>query len=316
MGKYDAVALAEGPGVQPEKALEFVDGKRNELDMLTHFDGMGIGYLSGGFKRIDPAGYSMPEFKKIYSCWSDVFRKEGWGTIYLGNHDQPRMVTRWGNDSDAYRNISAKMLFSFLLSMRATPFIYNGDEIGMTNIRFEKIEDYKDIETISNYRKIISRGEDGEVFLKDQQLTARDNGRTPFQWNAGPNAGFTNGVPWMRVNENYTFLNAAAQENDRWSVLNHTRKMLRLRKQYPALVYGEYTLLAPADTQVYAYTRSLSGSRLFVLINFSKEKREFIHPFPQIQKKDILINNYPDLRIGARSIRLLPYQAIIVELDR
>jgi oligo-1,6-glucosidase len=217
------------------------------------------------------------------------------------------------------------MLFTFLLSMRATPFIYNGDEIGMTNIRFQRIEEYNDVETRTVYRKIINRGGDGEAFLKDQQMVARDNSRTPFQWSAAPNGGFTNGEPWMRVNENYTFINREAQEKDPWSVIHYLRKLIRLRRQHTALIYGEYELVNPGDSLVYAYTRSLHGSRLFVVLNFSQKEPVFNHPFPGLAGKDILINNYPNIRFSSSSdlasttsaqgfIRLLPYQSLIFRL--
>ena len=312
LGSYDAVTIAEASGVSSGKVLLFVDEDRKELDMLCHFEGITVGYLPGEFKKIDPAGYSILQFKEVYTRWNDVFQQKGWGTLYLGNHDQPRMVSRWGNDSDAFREVSAKMLFTFLLTMRATPFLYHGDEIGMTNIRFEKIEDYQDIETRHKYQVIKDSGGDADAFLKDQQRAARDNSRTPFQWNAGPNAGFTTGKPWIRVNENHVSINREAQENAPASILHYVRELVRLRKSIPALVYGDYTLVVPDDPYVYSYTRTLEDTLVWVVLNFTGEERDFSFPFRYPRDPRVLINNYPDIRTDSSRIRLYPYQAVVL----
>jgi oligo-1,6-glucosidase len=309
--KYGAVTIAEGPGVPPEQAPDFVDEDRKELDMLCHFEGITIGYLPGEFKKMAPSGYKLSEWKKIYTRWEEAFTTKGWGTLYLGNHDQPRMVSHWGDDSDTFRDVSAKMLFTFLLTMRATPFIYNGDEIGMTNIRFEKIEDYKDIETRHVYQKIKDQGGDADTFLKDQQLAGRDNGRTPFQWDVGTNAGFTTGTPWLKINENYQFINAEASEKDPGSILHYVRKLIRLRKEQETLVYGAYSLISPDDPEVYAYTRKMDSEGFFVVLNFSKQERAFAHSFHLLEEKDLVVNNYPAIRSEKGLLRLLPYQAVI-----
>jgi oligo-1,6-glucosidase len=160
LSKYDCMSVAEGAGVTTSTAHNFVDADRKELNMLYHFEGVNYGYVPGKFKTPDPNGYKLVGFKEIYSKWDSVFAREGWGTVYLGNHDQPRMVTRWGNDSPEFRELSSKMLTTFLLTMRATPYYYFGDELGMDNIKFDKIEDYKDIESINMYDQIKNRGGD------------------------------------------------------------------------------------------------------------------------------------------------------------
>ena len=195
LSKYDVMSVAEGIGVTTVTAHNFVDPSRKELDMLYHFEGMELGYLPGQFKQMDPNGYSLVKFKKIYSKWDHVFAKKGCGTLYLGNHDQPRMVSRWGNDSSEFREASSKLLTTFILSMRATPYYYFGDELGMSNIKFERIEDYQDIETINMYKKIKNEGGDLTYFIEGQKISGRDNGRTPFQWDNKANAGFTKGTP-------------------------------------------------------------------------------------------------------------------------
>ncbi|NTV83461.1 MAG: alpha-glucosidase [Bacteroidales bacterium] len=268
LSKYDIMTVAEGAGVTYREALDFVDPDRHELNMAYHFDGMNIGYLPGQFKVMNPEGYSLAEFKKVYSLWDSVFAEKGWGTIYLGNHDQPRMVTRWGNDSPEYRELSSKMLSTFLLTMGGTPYYYFGDELGMKNIKFDHIEDYRDIESINMFQQVLNNNGDTKAFIEAQKISARDNGRTPFQWDASPNAGFTAGIPWLKVNPDYTSVNAEAQENDPNSVLNYFRKLVGLRKQYLTLVYGKYELLDKDNPDVYSYRRSLNNESILVMLNF------------------------------------------------
>ena len=311
---YDCVAIAEASGVFPDLVLQFVDEDRHELDLLYHFEGMTLGTLPYGFKKPDPAGYSREEFKAVYTRWSEVFNERGWGTIYLGNHDQPRMLSRWGDDSDDFREYSAKLLFTFLLTMRATPFLYNGDELGMSNIRFSSIDEYEDIETRQMYEKLKAEGGDTAGFLKDQQLTARDNSRTPFQWSAAPNAGFTTGRPWLKVNPNYCTVNRAAQEKDPASVLHFVRRLIRIRQQYPALVYGSFTPLTHDSSPVYAYNRTLETLAISVLLNFSGKDQPFDTLLSAPSAGDVLVNNYPVLQWTRRGLQLKPWQALVLVL--
>ncbi len=313
LSKYDVISVAEGLGVTTETAHKFVDQERKELDMLYHFEGMGLGYLPGQFRQMDPKGKSLTDFKKIYSKWDSVFAKKGWGTIYLGNHDQPRMVTRWGNDAPKYREASSKMLTTFLLTMRATPYYYFGDELGMNNIKFDKIEDYRDIETINYYRKLQNEGGDLDYFLQGQKISARDNGRTPFQWDDSKNAGFTKGKPWLKVNPNYKKINVAAQEKDPDSVLNYFRKMVRLRKSLPELIYGKYELLDRDNEKVYAYTRALNKKKVLVLLNFSTSLTKFEIPKTS-GSLNVLMNNIASLNIKNNIVTLEPYQALLIRL--
>ena len=314
--KYDVMALAEGAGTTKSTALNFVDPDRHELNMSYHFDGVGLGYYPGVFKKMNP-NWSLVDFKKIYSDWDQVFEKKGWGTIYLGNHDQPRMVSRWGNDAPEFREYSSKMLTTFLLSMRGTPYYYNGDELGMTNAKFDRIEDYQDIETLAEYEKVKIAGGDLRQFIIDQKTGgARDNGRTPFQWDASNNGGFTSGKPWLKVNDNHTFLNAATEENDPNSPLNYFRRMVTLRKNSPVLIYGTYKLFDAGNAKIYAYTRTLDRQQVLVLLNFSKEN--VLYQVPQELQKfvsgKVLINNYTGIEKSKEpnTIQLKPYQSIIL----
>jgi oligo-1,6-glucosidase len=313
--KYDIMTVAEGLGITTSTAHDYVDPSRKELDMLYHFEGMSLGYLPGQFKQMDPNGYSLVEFKKIYSKWDSVFAKKGWGTVYLGNHDQPRMVSRWGNDAPEFREPSSKLLTTFILSMRATPYYYFGDELGMSNIKFDKIEDYRDIETLNMYQKIKHEGGDLQYFLNGQKISARDNGRTPFQWDDSENAGFTNGEPWLNVNPDYKTVNVAIQEKDINSPLNYFRKMAKLRKQLPELVYGAYTLLDENNESIYSYTRTLGDKKVLIILNFSAKLLNYSLPTGVGDPGEVLINNLPALKMKDRNFLVEPYQAAIVRME-
>ncbi len=317
LSKYDVMTLAEGAGMTKAAANNFVDPARKELNMAYHFDGVSLGYINGFFKKMNP-NWSLAEFKKIYSDWDSVFALKGWGTIYLGNHDQPRMLSRWGNDAPEFRVPSSKMLTTFLLTMRGTPYYYNGDELGMTNAKFTRIEDYRDIETLSEYQRLKNTGGDLEQFIKDQQTGgARDNGRTPFQWNTNANAGFTTGTPWLNVNKNYATINAAVEEKDPNSVLNYFKRMVVLRKQSPALIYGAYKLYDASNPHIYCYTRIEGKEKLLVVLNFSKDAINYIVPAEiKYQFLKPLINNYAENNlITSRQIGLKPYQAIVLSIN-
>jgi len=310
LSKYDCMSVAEGAGVTAATAHNFVDEDRHELNMLYHFEGVSLGYVPGKFKEMDPNGYKLVDFKKIYSKWDSVFENSGWGTIYLGNHDQPRMVTRWGNDSPEWRELSSKMLSTFILTMRATPYYYAGDELGMNNIKFDKIEDYKDIESIGMYNQIKNRGGDLKEFLNDQKISARDNSRTPFQWDSTMNAGFTTGTPWLKVNANYRTVNASIEEKDNNSCLNYFRKLVKLRKDNLVLVYGKYTLLDIDNPDVYAYTRELNGKKLLILLNFTT-KTATANTGVDPHSAKILLDNYNKDSFNGS---LQPYEAVVLEL--
>ena len=310
LSKYDAMSLAEGAGMLKSTALNFVDPERKELNMGYHFEGTNLGYIPGYFKKMGP--FKLTEFKKIYSDWDVVYKEKGWGTIYLGNHDQPRMVSRWGNDSEKYREVSSKMLTTFLLSMTGTPYYYYGDELGMTNIKFDTIEDYRDIETLAEYEKVKNAGGDLKQFIIDQKTGgARDNGRTPMQWNDQNNAGFTTGKPWLKVNDNKAKINVTTEEKDPNSNLNFFRKMVKTRKENLALIYGKYALVDADNQQLYAYTKELEGKKLLVVLNFSNKTAKLNAAF-NISNAQILISNYiTDNHSGT----FQPYEAVIYQLD-
>ena len=312
LSRYNIMSVAEGMGVSTQDVLNFVDADRKELNMAYHFEGMGYGYLPGKWKTPDPKGYDLVGFKQIYSRWDSTFAEKGWGTIYLGNHDQPRMVTRWGNDSPAYREYSSKMLTTFLMTMRATTYYYFGDELGMTNIKFNKIQDYRDIETLNMYQKIKNERGDTLSFIENQKNGgARDNGRTPMQWANQPEAGFTSGTPWIKVNPNFVTINVEAEDRDPGSVLNYFRKLVKLRKTEPVLIYGKYRLLDPQNPSIYSYTRELNGKKILVLLNFKSQDAR-VNTGLDLSKAKVLIGNYKN---SSPSELLRPYEALVLEIN-
>ena len=302
--KYDIMTVAEGAGSSPEDAMLFVDPDRKELNMAYHFESVDIGNHLKDFGLV--------KYKDIFSRYDQAFKDKGWLAIFLANHDQPRMVSKFGNDTPKFRAISSKMLSTFVFTMRGTPYYYYGDELGMDNIRFNSIEDYKDLDTSNKYIGLKNRGGDLQAFLEQQKQTSRENGRTPFQWDTTQNAGFSTGTPWLKVNPNYKTVNAEAQEKDQNSTLNYFRKLVKLRKQAPAFVYGNYTLLDKENPNIYAYTRELNGKKFLVLLNFSDTDAPYNIGFSTLKSK-IILGNYKS-RKGKKANTLHPYEAQIIEL--
>lgn len=298
--KYDVMSVAEGAGNSFEDAHNLVDESRKELNMAYAFEGVDIAKAEG---------YSIPHFKKVFSTWDSAFANKGWISIFLANHDQARMVSRFGNDSEKYRDLSAKMLNTFILSMRGTPYLYNGDELAMTNAGFTRINEYRDMATLNEYKNQINKKGDIPAFLKRLQFECRDNGRTPFQWDSTMNAGFSSGTPWIQVNKNYSSINLVKQEKDQNSVLNFVKKMIQLRKSNPVFVYGKYNLVDANNPNIYAYTREWEGNKILVLLNFS-DKPSKVNTGLDLKKAKPLIYNYAQLN----GENLQPYEAVIYQI--
>jgi oligo-1,6-glucosidase len=301
LSKYDVMSVAEGAGKNYQDAHDLVDEDRHELNMAYAFDAVDLA---------NDSNYSVVKLKKIFSDWDSVFANKGWLSVFLANHDNARMVTRFGSDRPEYRDLSSKMLNTFILSMRGTPYCYYGDELGMVNIRFNKIEDYNDMPTLNQYKLLKETGGDIGQFLKMKQYSCRDNGRTPMQWDATANAGFTTGKPWLKVNPNYVTLNREAQERDPNSCLNYFRKMIQLRKENEALVYGKYTLLDKNNSAVYAYTREWKGKEFLILLNFSEQVASY-NIGMDLSKAKVKLNNYTDM---SKPGSVKPFEAIVYEL--
>lgn len=287
--QYDVMTVGEGPGITPANSLDYLD-EHHGLNMIFHFGHMFMDQGPGG--RFDPIPWSMKDFKTVFKTWDDAFIEKGWGSVFLGNHDFPRMVSRWGNDQ-AYWNESAKLLCTLLLSMRGTPFIFMGDEIGMTNTRLNSVTESQDIETQNGWREAQKVGTSESEFLKVANYAGRDNARTPMQWNSSGQGGFTTGIPWMPLNPNYNQIHVKAQEDETNSILNYFRAMTQLRKAHPVLTYGTYRPFDTGNDSLFLFFRERQQEKMLIVLNFSNQVTNLpnqIIPFLTTR----LIGNYPE----------------------
>lgn len=290
LSKYDLMTVGEMPGVTPKEALLYTGENRNELNMVFHFEHMDIDAGPNGKWDVQP--WSLVELKKILSKWQVKLEKDGWNSLYWNNHDQPRVVSRFGDDGK-YHKESAKMLATTLHMMKGTPYIYQGEEIGMTNVKFNSIKDYRDIETINMYHEKIKDHDQSEI-MEAIYKKSRDNARTPMQWNDNQNAGFTSGIPWIKVNDNYKEINVKNAIDDQTSILHYYKKLIKLRKEYPIIIYGSYHLLFPNHKDIFAYVRKWRDERLLIISNFTKKHIIFDVPenLREYKYTRLLIGNY------------------------
>ncbi|MEN2769034.1 glycoside hydrolase family 13 protein [Ornithinibacillus xuwenensis] len=309
LSSYDILTVGEMPGASVEDAKLYTDPSRNELNMVFTFEHMDLD--SGPNGKWDLKPLELKDLKDNITKWQTGLHGVGWNSLYMNNHDQPRMVSRFGDDKE-YRVESAKMLATFLHMLQGTPYVYQGEEIGMTNVRFDSIDDYKDIEILNMYKeKVLEGSEPHESVMESIYVKGRDNARTPMQWNASDNAGFTTGKPWIKVNPNYSDINAEQAVQDTNSIYHYYRKLIQLRKSNPIIVYGEYKLIDDANEQVYAYTRAYEDQKLLVLTNFSREVAEFQIRDNELTTGTLLIGNYEDVEenLESATIKLRPYEA-------
>ncbi|SFB20004.1 MULTISPECIES: alpha-glucosidase [unclassified Bacillus (in: firmicutes)] len=314
LSHFDTITVGEMPGVSVEEGKLYTGEQRNELNMVFHFEHVGLG--DGKYGKWDPKEWKLTDLKKIFTKWQKGLELDGWNSLYWSNHDQPRAISRWGNDSEEFRVISGKMLATCLHMLQGSPYIYQGEEIGMTNVKFEQIEDYRDIETLNAYRDLTPEFLSHEEIFKGIHERGRDNARTPIQWDASENAGFTSGTPWINVSPNYETINAEAALNDENSIFYYYQKLIQLRKQNEVIVYGKYDVLMEEDEQIYAFTRTLEGEKLLVICNFSKETPEFVLPdHLKVCGKELLISNYDvDADESIEKVVLKPYEARVYRL--
>ena len=299
---YDMVAIGEGPGITPDTACLYV-AEPYGLDIIFHFGHMFLDQGPGG--RFDPVPWTLEAFKAVFNNWDNVFAATGWGSVFLGNHDFARMVSRWGNDRE-YLEQSATGLATLLLSMRGTPFIFQGDEIGMTNITLNELSEFKDIDTQNGWREAQQRGLTAVAFMEIANYAGRDNARTPMQWDASAGAGFSESTPWMPVNVNKNRINVAEQVRRPHSVLNYYIKMIALRKANPVLIYGRYEQIDSAPAPIFAYYRILKAEKWLILLNFSDVASTFDRD--GLGTGELKISNYPD---PPRSGLLRPWEAVV-----
>ncbi|SDC69044.1 oligo-1,6-glucosidase [Melghirimyces thermohalophilus] len=312
--RYDIMTVGEMPGVTPEEARLYTGEARNELNMVFQFEHMDLDSGPGGKWDVKPM--KLTDLKRTMTRWQKGLEGCGWNSLYWNNHDQPRIVSRWGDDGE-HRVVSAKMLATCLHLMQGTPYIYQGEELGMTNVQFDSIEDYRDIETMNMYReKVEKEGVDPTEVMRSIHKKSRDNARTPMQWDDSANGGFTSGTPWIRVNPNYPEINAAQAVKDPDSVFHYYRRLIQLRKKYPIMVYGIYDLILEDHEQIYAYTRSFKGEQWLVICNFSGEEADFQMPAEvEMTRQELIIANLEvDPTENISSFTLKPYEARVYQI--
>ena len=312
LAPYNAMAVGEAFGVTFDQAPLFTDARRAELSMIFHFDIVRLD--RDNWRKTD---WTLPQLKAIYTRIDRAAGEHGWNTSFLCNHDNPRAVSHFGDDSAPWRERSAKALATLMLTQRATPFLYQGDELGMTNYPFERIEDYDDVEVKGLWRTLVETGKvSAAELLEHLRQTSRDHARTPMQWTAAEHGGFTSGTPWLAVNSNYREINAAAQRADPASVFHHHRRLIALRRVTPALVHGSFLDLDPEHPKLFLYKRELQDDRYLVAINFSDAVLEDVLP-DGLEIAAIMLDNeaaIPDSVAGAASLRLAPWQATVYRL--
>jgi oligo-1,6-glucosidase len=317
LSKYDILTVGETPFVNTDDAIRFTNEQDGVMSMLFHFEHMDVDTKpESPLGKWDIQPWKLTDLKKIMSKWQTELHGKGWNSLYLENHDQPRSVSRFGDDQ-RYRLESAKMLATWLHMMQGTPYIYQGQEIGMTNVAFPTIEQYRDVEIHNLWKDlVVEKGYDPEKILKAIHYRGRDNARTPMQWDATEHAGFTTGTPWIEVNPNYREINVEQALKDEHSIFHYYKKLIRLRKEHDIIIYGSYELILEDDEQIYAYIRKLENEQLLVITNFSAETPTFALPnHITFTEKQLLISNYPvDENEEIKTILLKPYEARVYKL--
>ncbi|WP_242980356.1 glycoside hydrolase family 13 protein [Blautia argi] len=310
LSKFDLITVGEAAGVTVEEAKKYANLDGTELNMVFQFEHVDAPTAEHG-KWTDKR-YEMKRLRSILNKWQTELEGKAWNSLYWDNHDQPRAVSRFGNDGPMYRELSAKMLATCLHMMKGTPYIYQGEEIGMTNAYFNKLEDYRDIESLNTYKEFTENGiMNPEEMMSALKAISRDNARTPMQWNSKPNAGFTTGEPWIQVNPNYLQINAEAAVADKNSVFYYYQKLIALRKNYDIIIDGIFEGLLEDSEEIYAYTRTLGNQKLVVACNFS-DREVFCDLFDHAEDGKELISNYEYHKNGV----LKPYEARVLLFEK
>ncbi len=317
LSQYDVFTVAETSQVTTEHAIDLTHEEHGHVNMLFQFEHMEVDVDKSSISpRWSIKPWNLLDLKHVMTRWQKDLEGQGWNSLYLGNHDQPRAVSRFGDDG-AFRVQSSKMLATFLHTLKGTPYVYQGEEIGMTNVAFDDISAYRDIETKNMYRQYVE-----EQCMEPDKVMAmihaksRDNARTPVQWDDSPNGGFSSGTPWIKTNPNYTTINVAQASADPDSILNYYRELIRLRHAHPVMVYGRYDLVLDAHEQIYAYTRVWEHQRLLVILNFTRDTPVFALPTDiRYSRQQPLISNYPvDPDEDLRLLTMRPFEARVHRL--
>lgn len=310
LSKFDIMTVGETAGVTLDEAKRYANSEGSELNMVFQFEHMNLD--SGEKFKWSTKHIPLVPLKENLTKWQLGLDDVAWNSLYFCNHDQPRIVSRLGDDSDEFRELSAKCIATCLHMMQGTPYVYQGEELGMTNTVFNSVDDFRDLESVNAYRELIESG----LYTKEDMFPkiahkSRDNARTPMPWDTSENAGFTTGTPWLALNPNYNKINVADQLKREDSVFHYYQKLIKLRKEYEIIVYGKYELLLPDDEHIFAYVRTLGNQKLLVVCNFSKTEQKF--DFTGYENAKVLISNY-DGNISEKAT-LKPYSAIALLLD-
>lgn len=308
-GSQDVMTVGETWGATPEIAKLYSDPTRNELSMVFQFEHIGLDQQEGKDKW-DLKPLSIGQLKQILSKWQTSLGHEGWNSLFWNNHDLPRIVSRWGNDKE-YRVESAKMFAIVLHMMKGTPYIYQGEEIGMTNCPISTIDEVDDIESINMYNERLDQGYTKEAIIESINAKGRDNARTPMQWDNSANAGFTTGTPWLHVNPNYPEINVEQSLADEDSVFYTYKKLIELRKEHAIVVWGEYELIEETEEEVFAYYREFSGEKWLVVANFSESNQTFTL---EEEIGEVLVHNYHTSLPKSGEVSLKPYEAFAAKI--
>ncbi|MDP4086729.1 MAG: alpha-glucosidase [Bacillota bacterium] len=301
---YDILAVGEVAFVGPEEGLKYVGENRNELHSLFHFE------VCDEMPRMD-----LKKFKAIQKRWYQGLWGRGWNSQFLNNHDHTRQVTRYGNDRE-FRTQSAQLLATMIHTLPGTPYIYQGEEIGMTGVHYSSIDEYKDIAFHNKVEIEVSKGRNPQEVLEELRPLARDNSRTPMQWDDTKNAGFTKGTPWIRVNPNFKQINVENELRNSDSVLSYYKKLIQLRKENPVLVYGDFHDLSGEDPKIYAYTRCLDSEHWFIIMNHSNENSSYILPKSlSLSGSKLILANYPEIEDG-NEISLRPHEVRVFKITQ
>lgn len=311
LNNADTITVGECSGVTLEEAKKYARSDEKELNMVFQFEHMDVDSDEKAGKWTTRK-MDLRNLKKILTRWQKGLQDIAWNSLYWENHDQPRSVSRFGNDSDEYREISAKMLATCIHMMQGTPYVYQGEELGMTNCPFNTLDNFRDLESINAFHELTEQGKmTEEDMMAAISYKGRDNARTPMQWDDSAYAGFSTANPWIMVNPNYTKINARDQVNREDSVFKYYQKLIKLRHESELIVYGTYDLILDDDKDIYAYIRTLGDEKLIVYCNFSENTREVELPEEFVNKK-VLISNYSDAKANQK-ITLRPYEAIVIQ---
>ena len=311
LNNADTITVGECSGVTLEEAKKYARSDEKELNMVFQFEHMDVDSDEKAGKWTTRK-MDLRDLKKILTRWQKGLQDIAWNSLYWENHDQPRSVSRFGNDSDEYREISAKMLATCIHMMQGTPYVYQGEELGMTNCPFNTLDNFRDLESINAFHELTEQGKmTEEDMMAAIGYKGRDNARTPMQWDDSAYAGFSTANPWIMVNPNYTKINAKDQVNREDSVFKYYQKLIKLRHESELIVYGTYDLILDDDKDIYAYIRTLGNEKLIVYCNFSENTRDVEIPEEFVNGK-VLISNYSDAKAN-RKITLRPYEAIVIQ---